>query len=121
MACRVHRPTCSATSACTRRMPSGAIRHWEFERNGEEIRIDPLGRLMLGSAELTLQAARAGAGVAYISQRSADEDLAAGRLVQVLSEWTPAFPGACLYYPRQRLPSAGRKACIDHVQAERRR
>jgi DNA-binding transcriptional LysR family regulator len=103
------------------RMPSGAIRHWEFERHGEEISINPPGRLMLGSPDLTLQAARAGAGVAYVSQRSAAEDLASRRLVQVLAEWTPPFPGVCLYYPRQRLPSAGLKAFIQHFQAERRR
>jgi DNA-binding transcriptional LysR family regulator len=102
------------------RMPSGATRHWEFARNGEAIRIDPPGRLMLGSPDLTLQAARAGAGVAYVSQRSAAEDLASARLMQVLAEWTPPFPGVCLYYPRQRLPSAGLKAFIEHFQAERR-
>ena len=88
---------------------------------GEEIRIDPPGRLMLGSPDLTLQAARAGAGLAYVSQRSAAEDLASARLMQVLAEWTPPFPGVCLYYPRQRLPSAGLKAFIDHFQAARRR
>jgi DNA-binding transcriptional LysR family regulator len=103
------------------RLPSGAVRHWEFERDGEEIRIDPPVRLMLGSPDLTLQAAKAGAGVAYVSQRSAADDIASGRLVQVLAEWTPPFPGVCLYYPRQRLPSAGLKAFIDHFQAEQRR
>jgi DNA-binding transcriptional LysR family regulator len=103
------------------RMPSGAIRHWEFERNGEEIRIDPPARLMLGSPDLTLHAARAGAGVAFVNARSAAEDIESGRLVQVLAEWTPPFPGVCLYYPRQRLPSAGLRAFIDHFQAARRR
>jgi DNA-binding transcriptional LysR family regulator len=103
------------------RMPSGAVRYWEFERNGEEIRINPPGRLTLGSPDLTLQAARAGAGVAYVSQRSAVADLTSGRLVQVLAEWSPLFPGVCLYYPRRRLLSAGLRAFIDHFQAARPR
>ncbi|MEH2475775.1 DNA-binding transcriptional LysR family regulator [Nitrobacteraceae bacterium AZCC 2161] len=102
------------------RMPSGAVRYWEFERNGEEIQINPPGRLMLGSPDLTLLAAKAGAGVAYVSQRSAADDLAAGRLTQVLNDWTPPFPGVCLYYPRQRLPSAGLRAFIDHFQVARK-
>ncbi|MBP2297000.1 LysR family transcriptional regulator [Azospirillum rugosum] len=98
------------------RMPSGAIHRWEFERQGEEIRIDPPGRLTLGSHELSLRAALAGAGLAYVTERAARADLAAGRLVRVLADWTPPFPGLCLYYPRQRLPSAGLRAFIAHVQ-----
>ncbi|MGQ9370619.1 LysR family transcriptional regulator [Azospirillum sp. A39] len=103
------------------RLPSGVVQRWEFERFGEEIRLDPAGRLTLGSHALALRAARAGAGLAYVSRRAAEEDLAAGRLVRVLAEWTPPFAGLCLYYPRQRLPSAGLRAFIDHVRAARRR
>jgi len=66
-------------------------------------------------------AAISGAGIAYVSERSAAEDLASGRLMRMLPEWTPPFPGVCLYYPRQRLPSAGLTAFIDHFQAARRR
>ncbi|WP_374652438.1 LysR family transcriptional regulator [Dongia sp.] len=103
------------------RMPSGAIYRWEFEHQGEESRIDPPGRLTLGSHGLGLQAARASAGLAYVTRKSAEADLAAGRLVRVLTEWTPPFAGICLYYPQQRLPSAGLKAFIAHFQKARRR
>jgi DNA-binding transcriptional LysR family regulator len=103
------------------RLPSGAILRWEFERQGEEERIDPPGRLVVGSPDLSLQAARAEVGLAYVTERSAAADLASGRLVRVLAEWTPAFAGVCLYYPRQRLPSAGLRAFIDMFQAARRR
>jgi DNA-binding transcriptional LysR family regulator len=41
--------------------------------------------------------------------------------VRVLQEWTPPFAGICLYYPRQRLPSAGLRAFIDYFQAARKR
>lgn len=101
------------------RMPGGAIHRWEFERAGEEIRIDPPGRLTVGSHALALQAARDGAGLAYVTERSARADLESGRLMRVLAAWTPPFPGLCLYYPRQRLPSAGLRAFIAHVQAMR--
>lgn len=108
--------------ACIRaRLPSGTVLRWEFERQGEVIRIEPPGRLIVGSPELSLEAARAAAGLAYVTARSAAEDLAAGRLIRVLAEWTPPFPGICLYYPRQRLPSAGLRAFIDQFQAARKR
>jgi DNA-binding transcriptional LysR family regulator len=102
------------------RLPSGAILRWEFEHQGEEIRIDPPGRLTIGSPELSQQAALAGAGLAFVSARTAAPDLESGRLRQVLADWTPPFPGLCLYYPRQRLPSAGLRAFVAHFQKARR-
>jgi DNA-binding transcriptional LysR family regulator len=103
------------------RLPSGAILRWEFEHQGEEIRIDPPGRLTIGSPELSQQAALAGAGLAFVSARTAMAEIESGQLRQVLAEWTPPFPGLSLYYPRQRLPSAGLRAFIDHFQAARKR
>lgn len=102
------------------RMPSGALLRWEFERRGEEVRIEPPGRLVLGSINLSIQAAVAGAGVAYVIERYVADEFASGRLVRALTEWTLPFPGVCLYYPRQRLPSAGLAAFIEHFKAWRR-
>ncbi|MDG3438860.1 LysR family transcriptional regulator [Nitrospirillum amazonense] len=111
------------------RLPSGTIYRWEFAPHGGparggpmgdgEIRIDVPGRLTLGSHALCLNAARAGAGIAYVSLRDVAADLAAGRLARALADWTPPSPGLALYYPRQRLPSAGLKAFIDHTKAWR--
>ncbi|OWJ67710.1 LysR family transcriptional regulator [Inquilinus limosus] len=103
------------------RLPSGALLRWEFEHQGEEVRIDPPGRLTIGSPELSQQAALAGAGLAFVSGRTAAADLESGRLRQVLADWTPPFAGLCLYYPHQRLPSAGLRAFIDVFQRARKR
>ncbi|MBL8556331.1 MAG: LysR family transcriptional regulator [Phenylobacterium sp.] len=108
--------------SCIRvRMPSGALLPWEFERRGEEIKIEPPGRLTVGSPDLAVQAAAAGAGVAYVIERAMPVELQRGDLEPVLEAWTPPFPGVCLYYPRQRLPSAGLAAFIEHFKAKRRR
>jgi DNA-binding transcriptional LysR family regulator len=107
---------------CVRaRMPSGGIYRWEFERFGDEMRIDVSGRLILGNHELALEAARMGAGLAYATLASVSKELEAGSLIRALADWTPPFPGLCLYYPRQRLPSAGLKAFIEHFQRARKR
>ena len=103
------------------RMPSGAIHRWEFSHQGETVLVDPPGRLTLGSHDLSQRAALDGAGIAYVTEHAARDDLASGRLVRALAEWTSPFPGLCLYYPRQRLPSAGLRAFIAHAQAARRR
>lgn len=43
--------------------------------------------------------------------------LASGRLVRVLEDWCPPFPGPYLYYPSRRHMSAGLRAFIDLVTA----
>ncbi|WP_298368521.1 LysR family transcriptional regulator [Azospirillum sp.] len=117
-----HAPADLFGHECIRvRLPSGVIARWEFEAQGEDIWIEPPGRMILGSPDLGLLAARAGAGIAYVNLNAASEDLAAGRLARVLIDWTPPFPGVCLYYPRQRLPSAGLRAFIGHFKSARRR
>ena len=104
----------------TYRMPSGARTMWDFEQHGEELVIDPPGRLVLGTPKLSILAAKAGRGVAYVVERSIADELASGALVQALADWTPAYPGVALYYPRQRLHSAGLAAFIAHLRAATR-
>jgi DNA-binding transcriptional LysR family regulator len=115
-----HTPVELLKHECIRaRLPSGTPIRWEFERNGEEIRIDAEGRLIVGSPDLSQQAACAGVGLAYVNARSAQADVQSGRLRQILNDWTPEDDGLSLYYPRQRLPSAGLRAFIAHFQAAR--
>ena len=42
------------------------------------------------------QAARAGLGLAYLSEWNVATDLQAGMLVRVLESWTPPLDGLCL-------------------------
>lgn len=96
--------------ACLKmRLPSGTIYRWEFERHGDEIRIDVNGPMTLQNMDLMLEAAVAGIGLAYMTERRAAEEVAAGRLQSVLADWSPPFAGLCLYFPsRRHLPPATR-------------
>jgi DNA-binding transcriptional LysR family regulator len=103
--------------ACIRaRMASGRVYHWDFERHGESLTLDVPGALTLDESGLMLQAALQGAGLAYLAQQAVAEHLAAGRLVQVLNEWTPSYPGLCLYYPGRRHVPAKLRALIDLIR-----
>jgi len=102
------------------RLPSGSLVSWELERNGEVVTPDVKGRLIAGSTDLSVLAARQHAGIAYVSLRSVQEDVDCGRLIQLLAEWTPPYPGLALFYPSRKLPSAGLRAFIDHVHGWRR-
>ncbi|WP_426440754.1 LysR family transcriptional regulator [Bradyrhizobium genosp. P] len=102
------------------RLSSGAVYRWEFEKAGEQLMVDVSGRLTLDDASLIREAALAGYGLAYMSAWDVADDLRDGRLVQLLAEWTPPFPGVCLYYPGRRHVPAGLRAFIDLIQQRRR-
>ncbi|MEO5613639.1 MAG: LysR family transcriptional regulator, partial [Cypionkella sp.] len=94
------------------RLADAARIRWDFARRGEPFSLLTEGRLVLDDARLVLAAARTGFGVGYVSRAAAAADLAAGRLVQVLSEWTPPYPGLALYYARNRQMNAGMRAFV---------
>jgi DNA-binding transcriptional LysR family regulator len=101
---------------CVRwRFSSGTIYRWEFVRHGEAMTLDVPGPITLDEPLLMLEAARAGVGIAYMGMFHVAEDLASGRLVPLLEEWSPSFPGICLYYPSRRNVPAGLRAFIDLV------
>jgi DNA-binding transcriptional LysR family regulator len=102
---------------CVRyRLPGGSIYRWEFEKRGQILSVDITGPLTLDSDRLVLRAALEGAGLAYVSEWSARKALAEGRLVQVLSDWTPSYPGLCLYYPSHRHLAAAMRAFTDMIR-----
>ena len=66
--------------------------------------------------DMMAQASRAGLGLAYVDEWMVADDIASGRLVVVLSEWTPSYPGYCLYYPGRRHTAASLRAFVDLAQ-----
>jgi len=46
-----------------------------------------------------------GVGIAFMPDDIAQPDIDAGKLVRVLADWTPPFPGYYLYYPSRRQQS----------------
>jgi DNA-binding transcriptional LysR family regulator len=102
------------------RMASGGIWRWEFEKRGEKVEVDVQGALTLDEMTVMLEAALEGVGLAYLSEWSVREAIAAGRLVPVLEDWCPPYPGLCLYYPGRRHVPAGLRALIDLIREKNR-
>jgi DNA-binding transcriptional LysR family regulator len=79
---------------------------WEFEKAGRELKVRVEGQLVFNTLPLALHAALAGFGLAFVPEDLVQPHLAAGRLVRVLADWCPPFPGYHLYYPsRQPTPA----------------
>jgi DNA-binding transcriptional LysR family regulator len=92
------------------RLPThGGYLVWEFERGGKEYKIRPDGTLTFNNAGMARTAALAGAGLAYLLEDFAMDDIRQGRLVTVLDDWSLPFSGYHLYYPsrRQMSPALG--------------
>ena len=70
------------------------------------------------SSRLALRAAEGGVGFIHTFEDYARPGLESGRLVSVLADWCPPFPGPFLYYPSRRHMAAGLRAFIDFVRSE---
>ena len=101
------------------RLPSGKVFHWEFAKRQQDVSIDVPGTLMLDQESLSIQAAVQGLGLAYVFERSVSALLSEGRLVAVLQDWCPTFPGMFLYYPGHRHIPLPLRAFIDALKTSR--
>ncbi|GLK86904.1 LysR family transcriptional regulator [Ancylobacter defluvii] len=106
--------------ACLRgRFAGGAAPHWEFERDGETVQLDPPGPLSAQpglAIELVVDAAVAGLGIVYLFEDWLAPHLASGALEPILQPWSPSFPGPFLYYPGRRHLPAPLRAFVDFVR-----
>ena len=108
--------------ACLRgRFSSGALTSpWEFERDGEVIRIEPQGPLIAGVAgavELLVDVAVAGGGIIYLFEDWLAPALGSGTLEAVLPDWWQSFSGPFLYYSGRRLVPPPLRAFLDFIRS----
>ena len=99
----------------TRWPTDGSLYRWEFERGTEKLEAAVTGPLIVNEPEIGVQAAVDGIGLAYLFRYQVQAQLSAGRLVQVLKDWSPPFPGFYLYYPSRRQMPPALRAFVDFV------
>ena len=103
------------------RFASGALTApWEFERDGEVVRVDPAGPLLVrvgAATDLAVDAAVAGTGVITLFEDWLRPHLDSGALEPVLEPWWQRFSGPFLYYPGRRLLPAPLRAFVDFIRA----
>jgi DNA-binding transcriptional LysR family regulator len=107
--------------ACLRgQFASGAMPTWEFEQDGEIVRVDPTGPLVvrLGAAvDLAVAAAVSGLGVIHLFEEWLRPHLDSGALEPVLEPWWQTFTGPFLYYPGRRHLPAPLRAFVDFIRS----
>jgi len=115
---RPTRPQALVDHTCINlRLPThGGLYAWEFEKGGRELRVRVDGQLVFNGTNQMLNAALAGFGLAYVPEDLVAPHIARGRLVRVLEDWCPPFPGSHLYYPSRRQPSPAFTLLVDALR-----
>jgi DNA-binding transcriptional LysR family regulator len=101
------------------RFASGAMTApWEFEREGEIVKVTPSGPLIVrvgAATDLAVDAAIAGSGVIQLFEDWLRPYLDSGALEPVLEPWWQRFSGPFLYYPSRRYLPAPLRAFVDFI------
>ena len=93
---------------------------WEFAKDGEEIRVAVRGALVLNERELAADAALRGLGIALWVEHRICDWIQEGRIVPLLEDWCPSYPGFYAYYYRDRHMSSATRALVSALRAQRR-
>jgi len=99
-----------------RMLSGGGLYAWELEKKGREVRVRVDGQLAFNTTTMIARAAEAGFGLGFVMEDQVRPQLADGRLVRVLEDWSPPFAGYHLYYPSRRQPSAAFALLVEALR-----
>jgi DNA-binding transcriptional LysR family regulator len=97
------------------RFTNGMYR-WEFEKGRKTLTFNPQGPVSFDDPDLVIQAVLDGVGIGTSMERNLAVLLNRKRLMQVLEDWCPSFPGYFLYYPSRRNQPAALAALIETLR-----
>jgi DNA-binding transcriptional LysR family regulator len=107
----LHPRDLSAHNCIGLRLPGGPYR-WEFEKGGAPLTTTVTGPLVVDDTSLVSQSALDGLGVGLAYEEQVAGYIEQGKLIRVLADWSPSFPGFFIYYPGRRHQSAALSALI---------
>lgn len=101
------------------RLPThGGLLPWEFEKDGRVVNVRVEGRLVFNSSTPILNATLAGFGLAYLPESMVLDHVRNKKLIRVLADWCPPFPGYHLYYPSRNLLSPAFRLLVDALRVD---
>jgi len=95
---------------------SGGIYAWELKHEGQDIEARVRGQAVFSTANHILKAALDGAGLGFLPEEMVGEHVRAGRLISVMEDWCPLWPGLHAYYPSRRNSSRALALVIDAIR-----
>ncbi len=99
------------------RLPTaGGLYAWELEKGSRDLHVRVEGQLVFNNSRMVVLAATDGLGLACVLEDMVADQIASGRLIRVLADWCPSFPGYHLYYTSRRQPSAAFTLLVDALR-----
>lgn len=98
---------------------SGGLYRWWFQKAGKTSEVRVTGSIVLNDGAAMIDAALDGLGIAYTFNDSVREHIIHGKLVDLLTDWCPTFPGYHIYYPDRRQTSPALKGLIAALRSAR--
>ena len=95
---------------------SNGLYRWEFEKGRKTLTVSPQGPASFDDPDLVIQAVLDGVGIGTTMEDTIADLIADRRLVQVLRDWCPSFPGYFLYYPSRHNQPAALSALISALR-----
>ena len=95
---------------------SNGLYRWEFEKGRKALTVSPQGPASFDDPDLVIKAVLDGVGIGTAMESTLTSLLSKRRLVQILKDWCPSFPGYFLYYPSRRNQPAALAALIDTLR-----
>ena len=111
-------PTDLTTHCCInmRHTAGGDVYVWEFAKDNQTLRVRVDGQLTFSGSSSLLDAVLDGYGIAYVPEDMVVGHLEDGRLLQVLTDWSPTFDGYYLYYPGRRQHLAAFRVLVEALR-----
>lgn len=94
----------------------GGLYAWEFEKDGKPLNVRVDGQFVCNDVPIIIDGALAGLGLACLPDDYLIPLIGEGKLVPVLEDWSPPFPGYHIYYPSRRLASPAFSLLIDALR-----
>lgn len=104
-----------------RRAPDLAPHRWEFEADGQPFDVAVEPQVTTNDLRLMVRTALAGGGITFAPAEVFRPYVETGRLMPLLGDFLPPFPGFFLYFPQRHNMAPKLRALIDHIRSARRR
>lgn len=111
-------PTDLSNHACINMRFSGqaGVYAWELKKGKRNLRVRVDGPWTFNSATPVVEAAEAGFGLAYLPEYLVRSQISRGRLIAVLPEWCPTFPGLHIFFASRRQSAPALSVVIDALR-----